>query len=189
MKNVKLVLVTAAVLGLIAAALLRKRRPVRDAPPQSAARDQDELFVSRWTQVLQENAKLYTGLYAGLEQASRQAAGRPERILKEWHVRTVHQWEGESIVRLCEGTLSPAIESGDAETCAKWASLLLRAAHAAGIVKETAAELTLDEDNVLAYIEWDSRKLCISDRVEVLHPAWRQNGTLIEQGHCKLLES
>lgn len=189
MKNIKLALTTALVLGLITAALLRKKKPVQDAASQPAGQDQDELFIGQWTQILQENAKLYTGLYAGLEQASRQAAGRPERILKEWYVRTVHQWEGKSIVQLCEGTLSPAIDSGEPETCAKWASLLLQAAHAAGIGKETAAKLTLDEENVPAYIEWDGRELCISDRVEVLHPAWRQNGTLIEQGRCKLLES
>lgn len=147
----------------------------------------EDQFQVQWATILQTNAGLYNGLYAGLERATDKTAKKPEKILKEWYFRTVYKWEGSPIATLCGETLAPAVESADPDTCAKWAELLLNAAQAAGIAKETAEELELDESTVRAYVEWDGSDLYVGDRVKILHPAWYQNGQVIEQGHCSLL--
>ena len=147
----------------------------------------EERFLSQWTAILQTDAGLYNGLYAGLERVSGKTAKKPEKILKEWHSRTVYKWEESPIAALCGETLAPAVESADPDACAKWAGLLLNAAQAAGITKETAEELELDEVTIRAYVEWDGGDLYVGDRVKTLHPAWYQNGQVIEQGHCILL--
>ena len=144
-------------------------------------------FQTQWTDILKANAGLYNGLYAGLERVRDKTAKKPEKILKEWHARTVYKWEDSPIAALCEETLAPAVEGADPEICARWAELLLNAAQTAGITKETAEELELDETTIRAYVEWDGGELYVGDRVKVLHPAWYQNGQVIEQGHCTLL--
>ena len=147
----------------------------------------EDRFQTQWADILQTNAGLYNGLYAGLERVRGKTAKKPEKILKEWHARTVYKWEESPIAALCGETLAPAVESADPEACAKWAELLLNAAQAAGIMKEMAEELELDETTIRAYVEWDGGELYVGDRVKVLHPAWYQNGQVIEQGHCSLL--
>lgn len=144
-------------------------------------------FQTQWADVLQANAGLYNGLYAGLERVRDKAAKKPEKILKEWYARTVYKWEESPIAALCGETLAPAVEGGDPEVCAKWAKLLLNAVQSAGVTKETAEELELDETTIRAYVEWDGGDLYVGDRVKILHPAWYQNGQVIEQGHCTLL--
>lgn len=147
----------------------------------------EDQFQAQWTAILLTNAGLYNGLYAGLERISAKTAKKPEKILKEWHSRTVYKWEESPIANLCKETLAPAVESADPAVCTKWAGLLLNAAQAADIAKETAEELELDETTIRAYVEWDGDDLYVGDRVKILHPAWYQNGQVIEQGHCTLL--
>lgn len=146
----------------------------------------EDRFQVQWADILQTNAGLYNGLYAGLERVRDKTAKKPEKIMKEWHARTVYKWEESPIAALCGETLAPAVEGADPEACAKWAELLLNAAQTAGITKETAEELELDETTIRAYVEWDGGDLYVGDRVKVLHPAWYQNGQVIEQGHCTL---
>ena len=152
-----------------------------------SAETPEDRFQTQWTDILQTNAGLYNGLYAGLERIRHKTAKKPEKILKEWHARTVYKWEKSPIAALCGETLAPAVESADPDACAKWAELLLNAAQSAGITKETAEELELDVTTIRAYVEWGGRELYMGDRVKVLHPAWYQNGQVIEQGHCTLL--
>lgn len=85
---------------------------------------------------------------------------------------------------LCQEQLVPLIEAEDRESLTKWANLLLEAA-AAGITKEEASTLTLTEDNADAYVEWDGNDLYPEDEIEVIAPAWYQNGKVLEQGQCK----
>lgn len=150
------------------------------------ARTPEGRFQVQWADILQANAGLYNGLYAGLERVRDKTAKKPEKIMKEWHARTVYKWEESPIAALCGETLTSAVESADPDACAKWAELLLNAAQSAGITKETAEELELDETTIRAYVEWDGNDLYVGDRVKVLHPAWYQNGQVIEQGHCTL---
>ena len=147
----------------------------------------EDRFQAQWADILQANAGLYNGLYAGLERVRDKTAKRPEKILKEWYARTVYKWEESPIAAICGETLAPAVESADPEACARWAELLLNAAQSAGITKETAEELELDETTIRAYVEWDGNDLYVGDRMKILHPAWYQNGQVIEQGHCTLL--
>lgn len=147
----------------------------------------EDRFQTQWADILQTNAGLYNGLYTGLERIKDKIAKKPEKILKEWLARTVYKWEESPIAALCGETLAPAVESADPDACAKWAELLLNAAQSAGITKETAEELELDETTIRAYVEWDGGDLYMGDRVKILHPAWYQNGQVIEQGHCTLL--
>lgn len=187
MKKATLIFVGAIGFGTgIAAYFLRKHLTIKDIPPQPTETLENR-FQTQWTAILQTDAELYNGLYAGLERVSGRAAKKPEKILKEWYSRTVYQWEKEPIAALCKETLAPAVESADPDACAKWAELLLNAARAAGITKETAEELELDETTIRAYEEWDGNDLYVGDHVRILHPAWYQSGHVIEQGHCTRL--
>lgn len=181
MKKRNLIFVGAIGAALGAAAhFLRKyifRRPTETLEDQ---------FHAQWTAILLANAGLYNGLYAGLERVSGKTAKKPEKILKEWHSRTIYKWEESAIANLCKETLAPAVENADPAVCAKWARLLLNAAQVAGVTKEAAEELELDETTIRAYVEWDGSDLYVGDRVKILHPAWYQNGQVIEQGHCSL---
>lgn len=155
-------------------------------PPAQSAETLEKQFQTQWTTILQTDAGLYNGLYAGLERVRSKTAKNPEKVLKEWYSRTAYKWEESPIVTLCEETLAPATESANPDVCAKWAELLLNAAQASGIAKETAEYLELDETTIRAYMEWDGNDLYVGDRVKILHPAWYQNGQVIEQGHCNL---
>lgn len=188
MKKQKFVLAGTIALGLGAAARFLKKYIVRNPEKQQAGTLEDR-FQAEWTTVLQTDAKLYNGLYAGVDRVSQKEAKKPEQILKEWLSRTVYKWENSPIEELCRETLVPAIESREPQLCAKWAELLLQAAQAAGITKETAEELELNETSIRAYVEWDGEELYIGDRVKVLHPAWYQKEQIIEQGHCNLISS
>lgn len=145
-------------------------------------------FVRAWAAVLAENAGMYNGLYAGLVRVSTGKAKTPQKTLKEWYDRTRFKWEGGEITALCEKTLSPAIEKADAADCTRWAALLLEAAEVAGIRREEAETLTLEDANAGAYTEWNGEELYVGDTVKIMHPAWYQEGRLVEQGICTLLE-
>lgn len=185
MKKKSLILGGSLALG-VAAYLLKKIIAGKPAARRDDA--PEERFRAQWAEILQTDAEVYNGLYAGLERVSGKAAKKPEKILKEWRSRTVYKWEDSPIAALCEETLTPAVESADPDVCAKWAQLLLSAARASGITRETAQELELDGTTARAYVEWDGGELYMGDRVKILHPAWYQNGRVIEQGHCTLLE-
>ena len=87
---------------------------------------------------------------------------------------------------LCQEHILPLIEAEDREGLIHWASLLLDAAAAAGITKEDAATLVLTESSAGAYVEWNGEELYPDDEIEIITPAWYQNGKLLEQGQCKV---
>ena len=185
MKN-KMLLFLGAIIHRLSSVSHFLKEIIIKKPSTSTVETPEDQFQVQWTAILQTDARLYNGLYAGLERVSGKTAKKPEKILKEWYSRTVYKWEESSIATLSGKTLAPAVESVDPDACAKWAELLLNAAHAAGITKETAEELELDETTIRAYVEWDGNDLYVGDRVKVLHPAWYQSGRVIERGHCTL---
>lgn len=188
MKKQKFLLAGTIALGLGAAARFLKKYIVRNPKKQQTAALEDQ-FQAEWTTVLLTDAKLYNGLYAGMDRVSNKTAKKPEQILKEWHSRTAYKWEDSPIAELCQETLVPAIESREPQLCAKWAELLLKAAQAAGITKEAAEKLELNDTTIRAYVEWDGKGLYVGDRVKVLHPAWYQKEQVIEQGHCSVISN
>lgn len=188
MKKLKFVLAGIIALGIGAAAGFLKKYIIRNPKKQKTGKLEDQ-FQAEWTTVLLTDAKLYNGLFAGIDRVSHKTAKNPEQILKEWNSRTAYKWEDSPITELCQKTLVPAIESKDSQLCVKWAELILKAAQEAGITKETAAELELNETTISAYVEWDGEELYIGDRVKVLHPAWYQKEQIIEQGHCNLISN
>lgn len=62
-------------------------------------------------------------------------------------------------------------------------------AAAAGITKETSEKLVLTESNAADYVEWDGNELSPEDEIEVITPAWYQNGKLLEQGQCRIVSA
>ncbi len=86
---------------------------------------------------------------------------------------------------LCQEQIVPLIETQDRENLTKWACLLLDAAAAAGIRNEAAETLSLTNENADAYVEWDGNNLYPEDEIEVITPAWYQNGRVLEQGQCR----
>lgn len=149
----------------------------------------EERFVKEWTQTLTTDAKVYTGMYNSLARLVHGKAKKPEKVLREWVTRTTYQWEDGPLVDLCAHTLTPAAENGSAQDCVKWAQLLLRAAHQAGVTRDRNDDvLTLDDASIMAYTEWDGREIYSGDTVRVVIPAWYQNGRVLEQGQCTLVE-
>ncbi len=146
-------------------------------------------FIRVMSEHLSVNASVYNGLYAGIKRVFDGTAKKPEKVIKEWCSRTEFNFENSDADKLCKKYLLPLCEIEDAEQCKKWTSLLLKAIEKAGITSESDSEITLDNQTVGAYIEWDGEELYPEDKVEIINPAWYQNEKVIEQGHCKKKET
>lgn len=149
----------------------------------------EDRFISEWTTVLTEDARVFNGLFGGLQRVVSGATKKPEKVLREWCQRTRYKWENEPVDLLCQQHIVPLFEPADQEALSKWAALLLDAAAAAGITKEAAEKLVLTESNAADYVEWDGNDLYPEDEVEIITPAWHQNGKLLEQGQCRKMLS
>ena len=145
----------------------------------------ESIFQREWTIVLTENASTFNGLYSGLMRVRNGNAKRPEKVLREWCQRTHYKFEDQPVDILCQENIQPLIEAADRDGLTKWANLLLDAAAAAGITKEETSSLVLTEINADAYVEWDGNDLYPEDEIEVITPAWYQNGKILEQGQCR----
>jgi len=93
----------------------------------------EDRFISEWTTVLTEDARVFNGLFSGLQRVISGAAKKPEKVLREWCQRTHYKWENEQVDFLCQQHIVPLFEPADQEALSKWAALLLDAAAAAGI--------------------------------------------------------
>ena len=142
-------------------------------------------FIAEWTEVLNNEARLFNGLYDGIYRVANGKAKRPEKILREWCQRTHYKRDNEAVDILCQEQLVPLIEAADGQGLTKWAALLLDASSAAGITKESAEKLILTDRNVADYVEWDGNDLYSEDEIKIITPAWYQNGKLLEQGQCR----
>lgn len=160
------------------ARLLARLRPAEKQKNDS----REDLFVDEWTSALKENAKVFNGLYGGLQRVVDGKAKKPESVIAEWWTRTRYEWENQPLTEISRECL----ENASGENLAKWASLLLKAAAGAGITKEQSETIVLNEISSAAYVEWDGKEIFIGDTVKVMNPAWYQNGRVIEQGHCVL---
>lgn len=181
--------IVAAAVGLCAAGavVLYCRKRKRAAEPVQKTETEEDRFISEWTTVLTEEARVFNGLFSGLQRVISGTAKKPEKVLQEWCQRTHYKWENEAADLLCRQHIIPLIESADREALVKWTDLLLTAALAAGITKETAEKIVLTEENADAYIEWDGNDLYPEDEIEIITPAWYQNGKVLEQGQCRML--
>lgn len=138
-----------------------------------------------WVAVLTRDARVFNGLFSGLQRVVNGVAKKPEKILREWCQRTHYKWENAPVDILCQGQIMPLVEAADRDGLTQWAKLLLAAAAAAGITKETAKTLVLTEQTVADYVDWEEDDLYPEDAVEIIAPAWYQDGKLLEQGQCK----
>ena len=170
----------AAAAGLCAAGAavlyLRQRRKAEPA---------EDPFRAEWIRILTTDARVFNGLFSGLRRIRTGSTKKPEKVLREWCQRTHYQFENQPADTLCQQKILPLIEGRDRDGLAKWANLLLEAAQAAGITHETARILALSEQTVSDYVEWDGEELYPDDTVEIITPAWYQNGKLLEQGQCR----
>lgn len=179
--------ITAAAVGLCAAGAValyyrHRRTHVQPVPKTETVEDR---FISEWANILKDNARVFNGLFGGMHRVVSGTAKKPEKVLREWCQRAHYKWENEPVDNLCQQNIVPLIEAADRDALTKWANLLLDAAAAAGITREEAASLVLTEHNSEAYIEWDGCELYPEDEVEVITPAWYQNGKILEQGQCR----
>ena len=149
----------------------------------------EEVFLREWTTALAENARTFNGLFSGLWRVQSGNAKKPEKVLREWCQRTHYKFENQPVDTLSQEQILPLIEAEDREGLTKWAGLLLDAAAVAGITKEDAATLVLTESSAGAYVEWNGEELYPDDEIEVITPAWYQNGKLLEQGQCKVIST
>ena len=148
-------------------------------------KDEDEAFVAFWTEVLSNYAKLYSGLYASLTAVREDTAKKKRRVFREWYKRTIYNVDDEAIKAECEKMIKPLSESDQGEH-SHCAALLLTAAERAGITRDTAHELTLDNKTALAYVSWNGEEIYVDDKIEVISGAWYKDGRVLEQGYGKL---
>lgn len=174
--------IAATAAGLCAAAAavlhLRHRRKPKPEPVE-------DCFRAEWTRILKADARVFNGLFSGLLRIRTGSAKKPEKVLREWCQRTHYQFENQTADTLCQQQLLPLIESAHRDGLSKWANLLLEAAEAAGITRETARILVLTQTNAADYVEWDGEELYPDDTVEIITPAWYHGGKLLEQGQCR----
>lgn len=162
------------------ARLLARLRPAEKQKNDS----REDLFVGEWTSALKENAKVFNGLYGGLQRIVDGKAKKPESVIAEWWTRTRYEWEDQPLTEISRESL----ENASSEDSSKWASLLLKAAAGAGITKEHSETIVLDKISATAYVEWNGEEIFVGDTVKIMNPAWYQNGRVIEQGHCMFLK-
>lgn len=187
MNKAMLIKTAIGVVGAVALYCLHRRKQKKD--PESGEPDQKRTCEAEWTAVLTENARVFNGLYSGLQRVRDGAAQKPEKVLREWCQRTHNKWENELADEICRQYIIPLIQSADREGITQWAKLLLDAAAAAGITKETTANLVLTGLTAGDYVEWDGNDLYPEDMVEIMSPAWYQNGELLEQGMCRKVDT
>ncbi|MGN0265857.1 MAG: hypothetical protein ACI4DX_16065 [Oliverpabstia sp.] len=145
---------------------------------------EEEKFIRAWRTAFTEHGDTFNGLYQGLDKIMHGKAKKSERILKEFCQRTRYQWEGKEVAMLTEELVVPILDEDHREELKFWTERLLEAAAEAGISPGKTGEIILTEDNTRDYIDLNGEDLCEEDYVEVISPAWYQNGTLIEQGMC-----
>lgn len=183
--------IAVAAVGLCAAGAValycRHRR--KTAKPIIKEETTEDRFVSEWTAVLTKDARVFNGLFNGLQRVVTGVAKKPEKVLREWCQRTHYKWENQQVDTLCQQHIVPLIENADRDALTKWGALLLAAASAAAITMEAAQKLVLTQENVDSYVEWDANDLYPEDEIEIITPAWYQNGKLLEQGQCRKLNA
>lgn len=179
--------IAVAVMGLCLAGAVVLCRRKANSKGKAAGKEETEadIFRREWAAVLSLDARVFNGLYSGLQRVADSTAKKPEKILREWCQRTHYKWEDAPVDVLCRENILPLIDSAEGTEFAPWASMLLDAAVAAGITKETASKLVLTQETADCYVEWDGNDLYPEDEVEILTPAWYQHGKLLEQGHCR----
>lgn len=163
----------------------RRKKESSGIPNRPEKETAEERFAKEWTAAFTESAPTFNGLYQGLQRIVDGKAKKPEKVLREWCARTRYKWEQQPPSELCEELIVPVLDSGNREAFVKWSRLLLEAAAAAGIARGAQGKLTLDENNVNDYTDWDGETLYVEDKVEIMYPAWYQNGVLLEQGSCR----
>lgn len=137
-----------------------------------------------WTPILKNNAKVFIGLYNSMEKASLCKTKYPEKIIREWYTRAKHKWDG--VYEQYTQHILPMIENGsDNVEYAKWASVIMEAAKAAGISKSGKDEFIITEENLAEWNDWNDSELSEGDRVKSVIPAWYQDGKLLETGFCE----
>lgn len=141
-------------------------------------------FSSACKKVLKTDSKTYTGLFTSVWKISDGNTKRAEGVIREWHQRTINCHPSSPMGTLIE-KLSAHVPDGEKII----ADAILSVAKKVGIERDTQEKLCLDERTISAYTEWNGNELYEKDTVKVLQPAWYQNGTVIEQGHCELLET
>jgi len=131
-----------------------------------------------WCEIVSENAKVFNGLYTGIMEVSLGVSKRPDRIIDEWCQRASVQW-GKPAEELHQ---KAGKSNKEMRKCAK---MLLDAARQAGITYDSEKIFVLRENQEYAYIEWHMQELDAGHKIEVIMPAWYQNGHGLEQGRCK----
>ena len=156
-------------------------------PPLSVPLPPEEAVVQEWTKLLCSDAKVYTGMFNGLQRVVDGSSKKPEKVIREWCARTSYKWPESNAARLCQEYLMPDAEKADPDHCVKWSKLLLEAAKNAGITPEEKKKIVLNDITVMAYTEWDGQELYPESSVKIITPAWYQNERIIEQGMASLL--
>lgn len=161
--------------------VFRKAGLKKSNKPQKKLEDE---FVDRFTEILTENAKVYTGMYTSVWKAVTGKKGKADKIVKEWNTRTRYQWENDPIIGCSDELLKKLSETSGEDGNWEYLALVFEAIKRAGISADAEQNFVLDEANVQAYHEWEERELYIGDQVQVISPAWYQKCEMIEMGYC-----
>lgn len=98
-KAIQLILVGVTLCTCAVVALywkLRRKQPVVDTTAEVTApaeKTPEEIFCQEWKSTLDENARVFNGLYNGLWRVHCGSAKKPEKVLREWSQRTHYKFE------------------------------------------------------------------------------------------------
>ena len=152
---------------------------------KSICADVQDRFIQQWKSLLTTNAISFKGLFRRLLCTFEKQGKRPQNSISKWYDRTRFLWPDNEINWLTQKTLVPVIIRDDAEECAFWAGIILQAAKEAGINRDDTNKLIVGKSELNNYFAWNGRRLRIGETVNVLYPAWYQQGQLLEKGYVR----
>ena len=135
--------------------------------------------------VLFENyAGRFEGLYCALNRVADGENKRSQKALDEFFQRMdfIEAFSEREALREAVGPLSNLSE----KECIRLGRSIMNAAAKTGIdCRPKQNALTLSQETVLHYREWNGEELFVGDEVTILSPAWYQGEKLIEKGICQ----
>lgn len=144
-------------------------------------------LLSELTQLFSNDAQKFNGLYKGIYQVSTEKNEKKCKALDEFYKRLSYLSGYDELIKM----LSAFFPTGERsfKKLVKLSKLILSAAANANIYHtKTDDVIVLKNENALDYQDWDGNDIYEGDAVKIVLPAWYQEGKLLEEGYCTLIE-
>lgn len=144
-------------------------------------------LIHELTQLFTKDAKKFNGLYKGFYQVAVDKNEKKVKALDEFYKRLSYLTDYEELTEILSVFFPTADKSF--KRLAKLSVIILDAVNAANIYCSKKDEvITLTNENASDYQDWDGEDIFEGDTVKIVSPAWYQEGILLEQGYCTLVQ-